>query len=93
MSPSLFRRVLGYAVAVWFGFALALYLLPAMVTAGDFCRRGLHCEAGAEHGAAHARHTPAANGTFVVRRVVQVCSALSHDCRHLGRRAQGAPPR
>lgn len=36
--------MLQYAVAMWFGFALALYLLPLMETGSDFCRRGVHCD-------------------------------------------------
>ncbi|SMR83035.1 hypothetical protein SAMN05518671_2379 [Stenotrophomonas lactitubi] len=44
MSLANVRLLVGYAVAIWFGFALALYLLPLIETGSDFCRRGVHCD-------------------------------------------------
>ncbi|GEM_PF-5802486 len=44
MSPATVRLLVGYVAALWFGFALALYLLPLIETGSDFCRRGVHCD-------------------------------------------------
>lgn len=49
MSPIHFRLLMGYVMATWFGFALALYLLPIIETGSDFCRRGVHCDLSTPH--------------------------------------------